>query len=101
MHDCPCCGDVTTDKSLLCDNCIEADCLPNSAGDYNNCERSCETCGVPGLADFYFCVIIERADGETDYVDGYVCADHATEDPEAYVSSTVTVLEFELKEIVR
>lgn len=101
MLNCICCGDIIYGSQLLCDGCQEADCQPNGSGNYDDCERPCENCRVPGLADFYFCVIIECEDGETGSVDGYVCADHATEDGADYVSSTVSVLEFTLTEIVR
>jgi hypothetical protein len=101
MHDCPCCGDIIYGDVLLCDGCIEAGCEPNGEGSYDNCQRDCATCGVPALADFYFCVVYVGADGETTYTDGYVCEDHVVEDGEVYAPAGAQVLEFELREITR
>lgn len=102
MHDCPCCGAIIYGSTLLCDDCIEAACEPNREGAYDDCQRDCESCGVPGLADFYFCVVyIPRDGGDVTYSDGYLCADDAVDDGEVYAPSGATVLEFELKEITR
>lgn len=38
-HDCPCCSESTYSRDLLCSECIEADCQPNSHGEYNDCSQ--------------------------------------------------------------
>lgn len=99
MHNCVCCGDIIYTTSPLCGDCVTADCQANDAGEYNDCERPCEGCGVPSIADYYFMVIFQRTDGETDYTDGFVCEEHAVDDAEAYAPNGCTVLEFELTEV--
>jgi hypothetical protein len=106
-HDCPCCGDIIYSGPVgsLCDDCLKAECEPNREGAYDDCQRPCETCGVPSLADFYVCAVYITSEGETTYSDGYVCESHVITDsrdvPGSLIPSDATVLEYDVHEITR
>lgn len=101
VYDCPCCSETVMGDStrVLCSACRTADCEANREGAHDGCQRRCEACGDPQLADFYVCVVVECSDGETDYHDGYVCADRVNDAVEAFTPPGATVLESTVSEI--
>jgi hypothetical protein len=105
VYDCPCCDEPVMssdiDTRVPCGGCLTADCQPNRDGAYDDCQRACMACGDPRSADFYVCVVIERSDGETDYSDGYVCADHGGDAVETFTPSGATVIEYAVSELQR
>ena len=107
-YDCPCCGDIVMSDDLgntpPCRDCQIAGCEPNREGDYDECRKPCATCGDPGNADYYVCAVYQDENGETDYSDGYLCAEHTPTETEArdvLIPHGASLLEYEAREITR
>ena len=107
-YDCPCCDAIVMSGDdgarALCGDCQSADCTPNRDGAYDDCKRPCASCGDPRSADFYVCVVYARSDDETDYSDGYLCADHVPDKsdvPGVLIPTDATVLEYTVSELPR
>lgn len=49
---------------------------------------------APNESQWYWCAIVEDANGETDYCDGYTSGSDEPEQADAPISDTVTVLEW-------